>query len=105
MEVIVEKVFKQRQEVKISFASDRDTWKCIPFSMILSRANPLLGPWVPGQSGDTQQRQSDLFRQAQQSEPDKSLLIERMQESKSVVVLDDDDKIVKERSRSRSPRG
>eukprot|EP00931_Biecheleriopsis_adriatica_P060126 TRINITY_DN36096_c0_g1_i1.p1 TRINITY_DN36096_c0_g1~~TRINITY_DN36096_c0_g1_i1.p1 ORF type:complete len:341 (+),score=60.71 TRINITY_DN36096_c0_g1_i1:56-1078(+) len=40
-EVIVDSVSKVKQEVKVVFAEDRGTWKGIPFSMIMSRSNPL----------------------------------------------------------------
>lgn len=111
LEVIVEKISRLRKEIKIIFVEDPRVWKAIPFTMVFSRANPLLGPWVEGRSGE--RRMSEMLRMAQRSEPDKSLLLSRLQGPATVsvetVVVDGDDnddvvEVVKRASRSRSPR-
>lgn len=57
MEVFVEKVSKLRREVTITFAEDRNSWKTIPFQMILNPGGPLvpLGP-MAGQADKEEHR-------------------------------------------------
>mmetsp|Transcript_90463 Transcript_90463/g.149896 ORF Transcript_90463/g.149896 Transcript_90463/m.149896 type:complete len:164 (-) Transcript_90463:71-562(-) len=47
LEVIVEMVSDSKKEVEITFADHPGTWKIVPFSVISSPNNPLLGPWKP----------------------------------------------------------
>jgi len=71
--------------------------------MIPSRANPLLGPWVPEQN---QGPQKHMLQRALQSEPDKHELLRRLQESQGDETVDraDEDEVEIVRDRSRSPR-
>lgn len=105
MEVIVEKVSQMKQEVKITFAEDPDVWKGIPFTMVLSRANPLLGPWMNEDAKDPKQQLQNALRE----QPDKSELIRRLQESEAdgsqvpegpAPAGDDEVEVVNDRSRS-----
>eukprot|EP00927_Polykrikos_kofoidii_P052690 TRINITY_DN46601_c0_g1_i1.p1 TRINITY_DN46601_c0_g1~~TRINITY_DN46601_c0_g1_i1.p1 ORF type:complete len:211 (+),score=22.94 TRINITY_DN46601_c0_g1_i1:46-633(+) len=101
MEVLVERIDRMKQEVRIVFASDRNTWKHIPFSAIGHRKSPLLGPWTGGHGPQTER--DAMLRKASLENPDKDFLIGRMKgdEKASVVVLDDDeDKASRDRSRS-----
>lgn len=50
LEVVVDKVSHIKKEIRIHFAFAPDVWKCIPFSLLPTPSNPLLGPWVPGVS-------------------------------------------------------
>mmetsp|Transcript_61548 Transcript_61548/g.133211 ORF Transcript_61548/g.133211 Transcript_61548/m.133211 type:complete len:196 (-) Transcript_61548:157-744(-) len=100
MEVIVDKIFTLKQEVKIVFANDPETWKRIPFSMIGHRGSPLLGPWVPGASGSEAERHDAMMRGAIQSKPDKDLLITRLKSESVEIVDDEEDQAARQRSRS-----
>mmetsp|Transcript_33538 Transcript_33538/g.90773 ORF Transcript_33538/g.90773 Transcript_33538/m.90773 type:complete len:210 (-) Transcript_33538:61-690(-) len=106
LEVIVEKVSQMKQEVKITFVEDPDVWKGIPFTMVLSRANPLLGPWN-AEEGASRDPQKQLLESALRTEPDKAELIRRLRESEAEAGQagegdDDEVEVVQARSRSRS---
>lgn len=73
-EVIVEKVSRIKQEVKIVFAEDKEVWKCIPFSMIASRSNPLRQLAQPSAPRTV----NDMLNHAQASKIDKSVLFRRV---------------------------
>lgn len=74
-EVIIESVNLAKSEVKIVFVDDRDIWKCIPFSMILSTFNPLrhLAP-----KGIRTRDMTDMLNAAQSSTVDKSIMLQRI---------------------------
>jgi len=97
MEVVVEKVSKLRREVTITFMGDRNTWKIIPFSMILGGSSPLVPlerererGSVPGaadratgssggaSAGAAAVDKDTLLRRAQQSNLDKDELLRRV---------------------------
>mmetsp|Transcript_20846 Transcript_20846/g.28053 ORF Transcript_20846/g.28053 Transcript_20846/m.28053 type:complete len:240 (+) Transcript_20846:43-762(+) len=78
MEVVVEMINSVKCEVEITFVEDSKIWKVIPFSLIASDANPLLGPW--SSSSSTSSKNTEL-QQLQQAEPDKSELLRRLQEA------------------------
>eukprot|EP00928_Gymnodinium_smaydae_P092406 TRINITY_DN76278_c0_g1_i1.p1 TRINITY_DN76278_c0_g1~~TRINITY_DN76278_c0_g1_i1.p1 ORF type:complete len:358 (-),score=98.44 TRINITY_DN76278_c0_g1_i1:169-1242(-) len=74
-EVIVDKVSRAEAVVKIVFAADRGTWKGIPFSMILSRMNPLR---KLGEKGPRAGEMNNLLDRAQASQVDKSIMLQRL---------------------------
>lgn len=73
-EVLVDKVVEAKKEVVIVFAEDRQTWKGIPFSVILSRQNPLRRLSAPGSGGSV----NEMLHAAQASKIDKAFLFERV---------------------------
>mmetsp|Transcript_19659 Transcript_19659/g.53924 ORF Transcript_19659/g.53924 Transcript_19659/m.53924 type:complete len:353 (-) Transcript_19659:11-1069(-) len=73
-EVVVESVSHAKNEVKITFAEDREVWKCIPFSMILSRSSPLRRLAEKGAARNV----NEMLHSAQASSIDKGLLLQRV---------------------------
>lgn len=100
MEVVVEMISHSKCEVEITFMEDSKIWKVLPFSVIASDANPLLGPWSSGSSNDSK----SAFDLAQQSDPDKGEIMRRLQESTAEMEPAGRRPETRERSRSRSPK-
>lgn len=66
MEVFIEKISKLRREVTFTFVEDRQTWKCLPFSMVLGSGSPLV-PLTRGLMHSVQTRASSSTAPVKQS--------------------------------------
>lgn len=104
-----------KSEVKFVFADNQEVWKCVPFSMIFTKDNPLRRLAVPG---ERTRSMTELLETAQNSPIDKSIMLERLVgEGARIPVSDEEsrpasvrpepgspEESVHSRSRSRSPR-
>jgi len=74
-EGIIDDISLVKSEVKFVFAENQDVWKCVPFSMIFSKANPLRRLAVPGERTKSM---TELLDAAQNSKINKSIMLERL---------------------------
>jgi len=103
-EVVVEMVNSAKSEVEITFVGHSKVWKVLPFSLITSSSNPLLGPWAA--SSVEHGTNNDLLLHAQENRVDKREMLRRLKTStveEGQLEQGREEESARERSRSRSP--
>jgi len=114
-EGIIDDISLVKGEVKFIFTENQNVWKCVPFSMIASKENPLRRLAVPG---ERTRNMTELLETAQNSDIDKSIMLERLVGKSAHLPVSDEEPrpasvkpqpgspegSVRSRSRSRSPR-